>query len=195
METPALYIPILVVANVAAVAVLIAWAIRRGAITVDIEQTYFYLVALVTFFISWASVFSLTGQISLLLFPLWETLPDMATRQQIANTTSLLLVAMCVWWFHWRHVRRRALQSQGLWGLRAYLYAMMLLALLVGVIVAGKVGEELFKAWFGLVDFSTPSSARSFWRDELTATINLLLTLVIWFYHWRLTTTETEHWN
>jgi len=97
----------------------------------------------------------------------------------------MLLVAMPVWWLHWRDARRRALATKRLLTLRIYLYAITVIALVTAVIVGGIAVSEIIKALFGLVDFSSVESARMFWRDELTAVVNLLTALLVWFYHWR----------
>ncbi len=52
-------------------------------------------------------------------------------------------------------------------------------------VVGGMAATEILQALLGLVDFSSAESVRAFWRDGLTAVVNLLLALLVWFYHWR----------
>lgn len=192
MDTLSITIPVIVLAFIVGIVALIAWTIRRGNVVVDIEQIYFYLVALATLFIAFAGALQLVGQVFTLLLPYSETDADIFIRQQIANTASLLLIALPVWWLHWQQARQRAFQTQRRFGLRVYLYTITVIALIVAVIIAGKAGEEIFKALLGLVDFSKADNVRSFWRGELTAIVNLFIALSVWFYHWR-TATAIEY--
>jgi len=181
MDTVSIIIPLIVLAFIGGIAALIVWTMRRGNVVVDIRQIYFYLVALATLLLSFVGALQLVGQILTLFLPYSET--DFI-RRQIANTLGLLLMALPVWWFHWQHAQRRALQTQRHFGLRVYLYMITVIALIVAVIIAGKAGTEIFKTLFGLVDFSNAESIRSFWRDELSALVNVFIALAVWYYHW-----------
>lgn len=163
----------------------IVWAIRHGSVDFDIRQIYSYLVALVTLFIAFFSAFALIGQVFTLVFPYADPSSDIFTRQQIAGTLGVILAALPVWWFHWRQARQRAFIIKHLLALRIYLYAITLIALIAAVIVAGMAGSGILKAIFSLVDFSSAEGVRIFWRDELSAMVNLLMALLVWFYHWR----------
>lgn len=185
MEGVSIIIPIIVLAFVVGVVALIVWTMRRGNVIVDIRQIYFYLVALAMLLITFAGALQLVGQICTLFLPYSETDSNIFIRQQIANTLGILLVAKPVWWFHWQPARQRALQTLRYFGLRVYLYAITVIALIVAVIVAGMAGTEIFKALLGLVDFSKAESMRSFWRNELSALVNIFIALVVWYYHWR----------
>lgn len=161
------------------------WAARRGNVALDVRQTYFYLVAFVTLLIAFFFAFGLTGQVLSLALSSSSMPSDVFTRQQIAGTLGTILVALPVWWFHWQQSRERALVTKRLLALRIYLYALTIIALIPGVIVGGVAVSGFIKALFGLVDFSSADSVRVFWRDELTAIVNVLIVLIVWFYHWR----------
>jgi hypothetical protein len=164
---------------------VVVWAARRGSIAFDVRQTYFYLVALVTLSSAVFSAFLVASGAFTVAFSNSPMPPDSSIWQQIAGALGMLLVAMPVWWLHWRDARRRALATKRLLALRIYLYAVTVTALVTAVIVGGIAVSEIIKALFGLVDFSSADSARMFWKDELTAVVNLLTALLVWFYHWR----------
>ena len=168
-----------------AIIALVVWATRRGGIAFDVRQTYFYLVALVTLLSAVFSAFLIAGGVFTVAFSNSPMPPNSYIWQQSAGALGMLLVAMPVWWLHWRDARRRALATKRLLALRIYLYAITVIALVTAVIVGGIAVSEIIKALFGLVDFSSVESARMFWRDELTAVVNLLTALLVWFYHWR----------
>ncbi len=167
------------------IVVLIVWMVRRGNVAFDVRQTYFYLVALGTLLLAFFTAFVLAGQVFVVVFSDSSAPPDVYTRQQIAETFGTILIALPVWWLHWRAARRRALVTKRLLALRIYLYAVTVIALVTAVIVGGVAVSEIIKALFGLVDFSGADSARMFWKDELTTVVNLLTAVLVWNYHWR----------
>ncbi len=184
MNTVSLIIPIIVLVFLIGIIALIVWVVRRDNVVMDIRQIYFYLVAFAALLLAFVGAVQLVGQILTLFLPDSETDSNIFIRQQIANTLGLLLVTKPVWWFHWQRARQRALQTQRRFGLRVYLYTITVIALIVAVIIAGNVGEAIFKALLGLIDFSSPLSIRSFWRDELSAIVNMFVALAVWYYHW-----------
>ena len=179
--TPVLVVLALLVGAIA----LSIWAARRGNVAFDMRQTYFYLVALLTLLIAFFASFVLPGRVFMVAFSDPSAPPDLYMRQQIAESLGMILVALPVWWWHWRDARRRALVTNRLLALRIYLYAVIVIALVTAVIVGGIAVSEIIKALFGLVDFSSADSARMFWQNELTEVVNLLTALLVWLYHWR----------
>lgn len=185
MEELSIIVPIILLGVVIGGVALIVWTMRRGNVVVDIRQIYFYLVAFATLLMGFFGALQLVGQMFTLLLPYSDGESNIFTRQQIVGTLSVLLIALPVWWFHWQPARRRALATQRLLALRIYLYAVTIIALVTAVIVGGIAVSEIVKTLFGLVDFSSADSVRMFWKDELTAVVNLLTALLVWFYHWR----------
>ncbi len=175
---------IIVLAIPIAIIALVAWTARRGGITFDVRQTYFYLVTFVTLAIAFFALSAVVGGVCEVAFANSPTPRHSYIWQQIANMLGMFVTAAPAWWLHWRGARR-ALARKRLLGLRVYLYAVTVIALVAVVIIGGMAASEILKALFGLVDFTSADGARTFWKNEISAVVNLLLALLVWLYHWR----------
>lgn len=185
MDELSALIPIILLAVLIGIIAVIVWTMRRGDMAFDVRQTYFYLVALSLLLLAFFSTFTLADRVFTMIFADPSGSFDLDMRQPIAEALGIILVALPVWWLHWRDARRRALTTKHLLALRIYLYTVTVIALVTAVIVGGMAASGIMKALFGLVDFSSADSLRVFWRDELTAVVNLLTALLVWSYHWR----------
>ncbi len=111
--------------------------------------------------------------------------PSHWARQRAAQSAALALVALPVWWIHWRRARRLAQESDGLFPLRLYLYGTMAVGLIATVIMAGRALGGVIQWGLGGVAVEDPIALRIFWKDMLSAGLNAIIALALWLYHWR----------
>jgi len=110
--------------------------------------------------------------------------PSWWARQQVAQSVALVLVALPVWWLHWRRARRLAEENGELFPLRLYLYGMMAVGLIAMVVMAAQaLGGGL--QWVLKSVPNGPIALRVFWKDMLSAGLNALIALTLWWYHRR----------
>lgn len=106
-----------------------------------------------------------------------------STKESIASGLAIVLVALPVWWWHWR--RWRALtRIEATQLFRLYVYALMLMALVVAILhSASALGKVL--AWLlGIADLTTRYTHIAFTQALGSSVVNALIAVLAWWYHW-----------
>lgn len=104
-------------------------------------------------------------------------------KESIASGLAIVLVALPVWWWHWRRWRALTRIEATQW-FRLYVYALMLTALVVAILhSASALGKVL--AWLlGIADFTTRYTQIAFTQELASSVVNALIALLAWWYHW-----------
>lgn len=128
--------------------------------------------------------------------PLREDWELRGIKESIASGLAIVLVALPVWWWHWRRWRALTRIEATQW-FRLYVYALMLMALVVAILhSASALGKVL--AWLlGITDFTTRYAQIAFTQELASSVVNALIALFAWWYHWNNVrdenTQHTEH--
>ncbi|MCX7840282.1 MAG: DUF5671 domain-containing protein [Anaerolineae bacterium] len=113
-------------------------------------------------------------------------------KESVASTLAIVLVALPVWWWHWR--RWRALtRSESAQFFRLYVYAMMLIALVVAIGHSASALGKVFTWLLGITDFTTRHTQLVFTQELVSSIVNALIALLAWWYHWSNVRENTEH--
>ena len=106
-----------------------------------------------------------------------------SAKEGVASSLAIVLVALPIWWFHWR--RWRALtQTDSAQLFRVYVYALMLITLITTVVRGAGVVGAIVKFLLGVVDFSSGYATFAFARELTGGITGALIALLAWWYHW-----------
>lgn len=113
-------------------------------------------------------------------------------KERVASTLAIVLVALPVWWWHWR--RWRALtRIESAQFFRLYVYAMMLIALVVAIGHSASALGKVFTWLLGITDFTTRYTQLVFTQELVSSVVNALIAMLTWWYHWSNVRESTEH--
>lgn len=105
-----------------------------------------------------------------------------STKEGVASSLAVVLVALPIWIFHWRRWRRLT-ETESAQPFRAYVYALMLITLMTAVGRGAGVVGAVVKSLFGTIDFSSGAASFTFAQDVTSGLLGSLLALVAWGYH------------
>lgn len=177
------------------VVVAVNWA-RKGppALSIDLRRSYFYLIAFITLLALLVGLTQVVGNLAALALdaplPSYEYSGDrQLTDQEVARRNLALAVAGVavsapVWFFHWGR-SRAAVNGDGSNLSRVYIYGVLALFLLGGLVFAGMFVFQILRLPLGLVDLAAPLEARGLVRDIASAGLSALIAILFWLYHWR----------
>ncbi len=105
-------------------------------------------------------------------------------KEGVASSMALLLIAFPIWWFHWQRWRTLA-QKELRFFFRLYLYALMVITVLIGLVSGGTAMSKIFQLILGNIPLGTPYGQLTFTKDIVGAIFGVALALVAWWYHAR----------
>jgi hypothetical protein len=106
-------------------------------------------------------------------------------REGLANSLATVLLALPIWYFHWRRYRRLAQERQAYLMYRIYGYAFMVIALVTVIVAGGNVLTQLFRALLGSVDLATRYAQLTLIHQTVGSLLAVGWALLWWRYHWR----------
>jgi hypothetical protein len=149
-----------------------------------LRRLYFYILALLGLFVTWAGLWNLVSALAQLAFSPAEYIASF--RGALSNSLAALLVGIPLWLYTWRSMQSEALPATAVGDharrsviRRAYLYLVIFLLVIGGMSFTGVLFFTLFEA---LLSQAIPG--------DLAQTITrlllwLLVDLIFLFYHWR----------
>lgn len=106
-----------------------------------------------------------------------------SAKQSVASSLAIVLVALPVWFWHWR--RWRALtQTESVQFFRLYVYALMLVALVTAVFRGASAISKIVTGILGVADLSTRFATLTFAQEFIGSVVGALIALLAWWYHW-----------
>lgn len=158
----------------------------RGAL--DYKGGYLHFISFVTLLIFFFSLLNLVGNLLDWVLPVGSVTGWSREwmREATVQSAALAVVAFPVWLFCWRRARHMALQEGNLLLHRVYLYAVMIIAFVAGMVMGAKLISQPLRLLLGIARWTIPSGRRSLLHEAITGGVNALLAFGVWFYHWRL---------
>lgn len=105
-----------------------------------------------------------------------------SAKESVASSLAIVLVALPIWYFHWRRWRAMT-QTVSVQLFRLYVYALMLITLIVAVLRGGSAIGKVVGLLLGVVDFSTRYASLSFAHELTDGVVGALIALLAWWYH------------
>jgi hypothetical protein len=107
-----------------------------------------------------------------------------SAKEQVAGTLATILVALPIWWFHWKRWRAVA-EKDAPTAFKLSVYALMIITLITAMARAAGVLGKLFEFGLGLTPITDSASAFSLTKDLASGIIGALIALAAWGYHSR----------
>jgi hypothetical protein len=105
-----------------------------------------------------------------------------SAKEGIASSLAILLVALPIWFFHWRRWRTLT-ETESAQLFRLYVYALMLITLITAVVRGAGVVGAIVKSLLGAVDFSSRYASLTLAQDLAGGLLGALVALLAWWYH------------
>ena len=115
-----------------------------------------------------------------------------SAREQVAMTLAAVIVALPIWWFHWRRYRRLAQDKQAFVMYRVYAYAFMVVALITMIVAGGNLLGQVFRALLGVADLSTRYAQVNLAHQAVGSGLGVVWAFLFWVYHWHVVETVPE---
>jgi len=113
-------------------------------------------------------------------------------KEEVATSLAVMLLALPVWYFHWRRYRQLAHENQAFLLYEVYGYTLMAIALITMVVAGGIVLAQVFRAIMGVLDLSSKYAQLKMGHEVVGMFLIVGWAFVFWYYHWRNMETVSE---
>lgn len=108
-----------------------------------------------------------------------------SAKEQVATSVAALLVALPIWWLHWRRFGQLSRERAGDLLYKVYNYLLMVISLIAVVIRGGVAIGQVARALLGLIQLDRLGEQLQFVNDLTGAALGTVLAIGVWYYHWR----------
>jgi len=117
--------------------------------------------------------------------PIQEDWELRSAKEQVASALATLLVALPIWWLHWRRFGQLSHEKTDYLFYKIYNYLLMVISLIAIVIRGGSAIGQVVRVLLGLITLTQVREQLQFANDLAGAALGTLLAIGVWYYHWR----------